>query len=77
MMESDSGSTILSPLWMKTSCRCHRREAWELWSMSRYRQVWMVAPGSRSSPFLPKGGITASPSIPYVICGTPPPAQAL
>lgn len=69
MMESEPGSTILSPPWMKT-CRCHRREAWELWNMSRHRQIWMVAPASRMSPFLPKGGITASPSIPYVTHGT-------
>lgn len=68
-MESEPGSTILSPPWMKT-CRCHRREAWELWNMSRHRQIWMVAPASRMSPFLPKGGITASPSIPYVTRGT-------
>lgn len=69
MMESEPGSTILSPPWMKT-CRCHRREAWELWNMSRHRQIWMVAPASRMSPFLPKGGITTSPSIPYVTRGT-------
>lgn len=71
MMESDPGSIIPSLPWMKTSRKCHRREAWELWNTSGHRRVWMVAPGSRISPFLPKGGIAASPGIPYGTCGTP------